>query len=628
MKRRVIISIVATIASLAMVAMFVWWLWKPSEATLAKSVAVVERTGCYLLEADGRPLLALGYDTLYTPAVWANRYALFPSCKGRLATPIVGRRDSMERWPAAKIQAWARDRLSADDSTAQSLRRQAASIGYYLKVHGVQDEGYHEIARHAQRLRSRLDNINATDSVLRKALASKAIGFRRHEQYHIIYNSDGKQRKVGCAIERARVADGYLLLRAAGKTLPKSAKAVSLWLWVDSIPQRMLFTQYGDYALQALSHPHITSSLALGRNCPDTIPHGYTGYWISYRGDSVSHAGWWKNGRRAGKGIAYLAHRRRIQGLYAADTLYYGSYTDAQGHYRGEMDRHGTPMGHGTMADTAHTYYEGTWKNGLRDGFGFAVGHRAGLRIGEWAADRYKGERMVYNSDRIYGIDISKYQHKIGRKTYPIHWNSLRVTHLGTLSKKRISGRVDYPVSFVYIKSTEGTTVSNPFYNTDYQQARKRGIRVGSYHFFSTTSAADKQARHFIRRAKFAKGDLPPVLDVEPSHQQIRKMGGAGELWRRVAQWLAIVERHTGVKPVLYISQTFVKRYLPYAPDIKQRYPVWIARYGEYKPDVHLSFWQLSPDGKVNGITGDVDINVFNGYRSEFQSFINTATIK
>jgi lysozyme len=55
---------------------------------------------------------------------------------------------------------------------------------------------------------------------------------------------------------------------------------------------------------------------------------------------------------------------------------------------------------------------------------------------------------------------------------------------------------------------------------------------------------------------------------------------------------------------------------------------VWIARYGEYKPDVKLAVWQLSPNGRVDGIHGEVDINVFNGYQSQFDEFIKNETIK
>ena len=76
------------------------------------------------------------------------------------------------------------------------------------------------------------------------------------------------------------------------------------------------------------------------------------------------------------------------------------------------------------------TYYEGAWQAGKREGFGFCIAPKKPLRVGEWKNDRYKGERLVYTSDRIYGIDISKYQHGKGKKKYPIDWSRLRITHL------------------------------------------------------------------------------------------------------------------------------------------------------------------------------------------------------
>ena len=93
-------------------------------------------------------------------------------------------------------------------------------------------------------------------------------------------------------------------------------------------------------------------------------------------------------------------------------------------------------------------------------------------------------------------------------------------------------------------------------------------------------------------------------------------------MFKEIRQWLNAVEAAWGVRPILYISQSFVNKYLPYAPDLMKNYNVWIARYGEYRPNVNLIYWQLSPDGRVSGIHGDVDINVFNGFRSEWQEFV------
>ena len=204
----------------------------------------------------------------------------------------------------------------------------------------------------------------------------------------------------------------------------------------------------------------------------------------------------------------------------------------------------------------------------------------------------------------------------------------MRITNLGKLSRKRIAGAVDYPVSFCYIKSTEGTTIKNRYFRTDYAAARAQGIKCGAYHFFSTRTPGAKQARHFLKYSTFRKGDLPPVLDVEPTCAQIRAMGGPEALFRSVREWIRVVKAATGARPVLYISQSFVNRYLPLAPDLKRDYIVWIARYGEYKPDVRLAYWQLCPDGHVRGITPEVDINVFNGYRNEYEEFLRNECIK
>ena len=96
------------------------------------------------------------------------------------------------------------------------------------------------------------------------------------------------------------------------------------------------------------------------------------------------------------------------------------------------------------------------------------------------------------------------------------------------------------------------------------------GIPCGAYHFFSHARAARR--RHFFpAQRRFQKRRLPPVLDVEPSAAQIKKMGGPEAMFAAVRAWLRVVEGRVGVKPVLYVSQTFVNRYLPLAPDPRAR---------------------------------------------------------
>lgn len=342
---------------------------------------------------------------------------------------------------------------------------------------------------------------------------------------------------------------------------------------------------------------------------------------------TLFNVGHWRGICRQGTGIERDTTGRIIVGHYEADTLTTGIRLDSAAIYSGDFGGN-MANGHGCCVTQDGTYYEGQWVNDRRQGFGFAISPTTHLRVGQWNGDRYLGERMHYTGERIYGIDISRYQHGHGRKKYPILWNQLRITYLGNKNQKNAKGTVDYPVSFVFIKSTESTNIRNPFYAQDYLIARQQGIPIGAYHFFSYKTSGSAQASHFLMNTLFKKGDLPPVLDLEPYPSQIAAMGGPQVLFKHVRQWLQAVERRTKVKPILYVSQSFVNRYLPEAPDLKRDYQVWIARYGEYKPDVKLAVWQLSPNGRVRGIHGEVDINVFNGYHTQWEAFLEEMTLK
>lgn len=342
---------------------------------------------------------------------------------------------------------------------------------------------------------------------------------------------------------------------------------------------------------------------------------------------TLFNVGHWRGISRQGTGIERDTTGRIIVGHYEADTLTTGIRLDSAAIYSGDFGGN-MANGHGCCVTQDGTYYEGQWVNDRRQGFGFAISPTTHLRVGQWNGDRYLGERMHYTGERIYGIDISRYQHGHGRKKYPILWNQLRITYLGNKNQKNAKGTVDYPVSFVFIKSTESTNIRNPFYAQDYLIARQQGIPIGAYHFFSYKTSGSAQASHFLMNTLFKKGDLPPVLDLEPYPSQIAAMGGPQVLFKHVRQWLQAVERRTKVKPILYVSQSFVNRYLPEAPDLKRNYLVWIARYGEYKPDVKLAVWQLSPNGRVRGIHGEVDINVFNGYHTQWEAFLEEMTLK
>ena len=595
-------SILLALVLVASATLLVWHFIPQSEATKQKSEAVVMRCGYTELLADGKDILNIRPDTAYFQAAWVNHVSTLPACFGQL----MAKADHDPNHPemiSDSIHVWVEAQVDIMRHNLDSIKTIEKELDYYLKKHDVQDEGFIMISNFASHINSRIDSLTSRIKILESIGKGQKLSFRRHTKYFVFYKSDNdpdsaKVKYTAChPTEKSKDGNTQFYQTDDSKT-PSG---------VSVLRRKKYFSQLKDI-------DYITRFGAKGQKAVLRFKRLYD---IPV-----------KKGHKNDNGVFRKVANRLVSGRYNADTLTYGIRLDSAGVYIGEMNRKAEACGKGIYIGHEPSYYEGFWQNDMRENFGYSIAPNKQLRAGEWTKDRYQGERVNYTSNRIYGIDVSRHQHEFGtgrrKKVRQIDWSRIRITGLGKISKKKISGVVDYPISFVYIKCTEGTTVYNKYYASDYHAIRANGMAAGSYHFFSTTSKASKQAAYFIKKSRFNKGDMPPVLDIEPTYAQIKKMGGINELWSRVRVWLHIVEKHTGRKPILYISQTFVNKYLNHAPDIKRNYKVWIARYGEYKPDVHMSYWQLAPDGAVRGIHGEVDINVFNGYGSEFQEFKKT----
>ena len=143
----------------------------------------------------------------------------------------------------------------------------------------------------------------------------------------------------------------------------------------------------------------------------------------------------------------------------------------------------------------------------------------------------------------------------------------------------------------------------------NFYQAREYGFIRGAYHFYSTKSPARQQAYHFLDKVKLEPGDLPPVLDVEHKNPEQT----TEEFQQDVLSWLHIVEDRYHVKPILYTYYKFKEKYLSDARF--DGYPYWIAHYYvdkmEYKGE--WKFWQHTDAGRLPGIKGYVDFNIYNG---------------
>lgn len=190
----------------------------------------------------------------------------------------------------------------------------------------------------------------------------------------------------------------------------------------------------------------------------------------------------------------------------------------------------------------------------------------------------------------VHGIDVSHYQETI-------NWEKLRNADIKSA-----------PVRFVFIKATEGVSIIDENFNENFYEAKQNDLVRGAYHFFAPDVDARKQARFFLKQVHLEPGDLPPVLDVE-------KVGALSdqELKKAVKTWLDVVEDKYGVKPILYTGYKFKLRYLN--DSIFNEYPYWIAHYyvDRLAYDGRWHFWQHTDCGKVDGIKGYVDCNIFNG---------------
>ena len=234
------------------------------------------------------------------------------------------------------------------------------------------------------------------------------------------------------------------------------------------------------------------------------------------------------------------------------------------------------------------------------------------LKVGSsaWFWLRHPGEDKNYRTyesyaikipkkHSIHGIDVSYYQGKID-------WHKVK-----TMDEDGVK------VSFAFIKATEGLLNVDPYFQRNWREAPKSGIKVGAYHFFRPKRAGLWQANFFLQTVSFEKGDLPPVVDIESldgvSPEKMRK-----ELNAFIIQ----IETKTNVRPIIYSGLKFYQDYLMgYYDD----YPFWVAHYHQPKLKLASSswkFWQHSDKARINGINHVVDFNAFNGDSLAFQKML------
>lgn len=197
----------------------------------------------------------------------------------------------------------------------------------------------------------------------------------------------------------------------------------------------------------------------------------------------------------------------------------------------------------------------------------------------------------------IHGIDLSHHQGEI-------HWESIPKDS----------------VHFIFLKATEGSDYTDPQFLYNCTNSNANGFSTGAYHYFLPGVAPDIQAQHYVNTMRLCPPDLPLVIDFEVTEGVTKK-----DLIKNLQMCLTETERLSGCKPIIY---TNLKLYYKYLLGNFDEYDYWIARYEAKTPWLAATkqwvFWQYDNKGKIKGIEGNVDLNVFRGDSVELKHLIDT----
>ncbi|WP_396142102.1 glycoside hydrolase family 25 protein [Flavobacterium sp.] len=235
----------------------------------------------------------------------------------------------------------------------------------------------------------------------------------------------------------------------------------------------------------------------------------------------------------------------------------------------------------------------------FRDGFLYYLGFKTDKYANELSADERKlADIRIYevlhkHDNKAIGFDVSEYQGEINwEQTYHIE--------------------EAFELSYVFIRATAGKDRIDSRFEENWKGAKARQLIRGAYHYYRPNENSKEQATNFIKNVTLQKGDLPPVLDIEklPKTQSVERLKVG------LRNWLTAVEKHYGVKPIIYSGESYYKDFLK---EEFSAYPLWIANYNFWRNDLESDwqFWQFTEKAKIEGIDAMVDLNIFNGDKND-----------
>lgn len=178
-------------------------------------------------------------------------------------------------------------------------------------------------------------------------------------------------------------------------------------------------------------------------------------------------------------------------------------------------------------------------------------------------------------------------------------------------------------IDFVYVRvGYTGYTKSkfslnyDPYYQTNIANALAAGLQVGVYWYSQALneSEASQEADMLLNAIAGYNVTLPVVDDYEFADEKEGRLNSANlSKDQMTANSLAFLNTvaQRGYVPCLYANKSFLENRVN-ASQIAQIAKIWLAHYNTvtgYAGD--YEYWQFTSDGKVDGISGRVDMNVW-----------------
>ena len=200
----------------------------------------------------------------------------------------------------------------------------------------------------------------------------------------------------------------------------------------------------------------------------------------------------------------------------------------------------------------------------------------------------------------------------VDRSKYPILGIDIS-SHNGDIDFYMVKNN-DY--SFVIIKASEGEDVLDSLFTTNYNRARANDLKVGAYHYFRKNTDGINQAKNFVEAVGWRKLDLPLIIDVEDEIND----NVSDEITLKNLNAMIDNLQSRGYKVMIYTNGNGYKKYVK----DRQLINLWLCSFKNPDDIKHIphQIQQYSHHGRVEGINGDVDLDVFNGNEKQWEQWL------